>query len=69
MDRLVKHPDVASLILVADPAQLRSEGLPAGRTSRTIVLASACLDPTWREVARSHADQLVEIADHATLRW
>ena len=69
MDRLVKHPGVESLILVADPAQLRSEGLPAGRTSRTIVLASACLDPTWREVARRHADQLVEIADHAALRW
>ncbi len=69
MDRLVKHPGVASLILVADPAQLASEGLPAGRTSRTIVLASACLDPTWREVATRHADQLVEIAGHAALRW
>ena len=69
MDRLVKHPGVASLILIADPTQLRSEGLPAGRTSRTIVLASACLDPTWREVATRHADQLVEIADRAALPW
>ncbi len=69
MDRLVKHPGLASLILVADPAQLRSEGLPVGRTSRTIVLASACLDPTWREVATRHADQLIELPDHSVLRW
>lgn len=54
MDRLVKHPGVASLILVADPAQLTSEGLPASRTSRTVVLASAGLDPTRREVATRH---------------
>ena len=45
MDRLVKHLGVASLIVVAEPAQLMREGMPAGRSSRTIVLASACLDP------------------------
>jgi hypothetical protein len=69
MDRLVKHPGVASLILVADPTQLMSEGLPAGRTSRTIVLASARLDPKWREVAIRHTDQMIELPDHAALRW
>lgn len=69
MDRLVKHLGVASLIVVAEPAQLMREGMPAGRSSRTIVLASACLDPVWREVAARNTDQLVELADHAALRW
>lgn len=69
MGRLVKHPGVASLILVADPAQLTSEGLPNGRSSRTLLLASARLDPKWTDVALRHTDQLVELADHASLRW
>ena len=69
MDRLVNHLGVASLIVVAEPAQLMREGMPAGRSSRTIVLASACLDPAWREVAARNTDQLAEIADHAALRW
>jgi cyanophycin synthetase len=69
MDRLVKHPGVSSLIMVGDPAQLTSEGLPAGRTSRTIVLATARLDPKWREVATRHTDQLIDLADHSAIHW
>lgn len=69
MDRLVKHPGVASLVLVADPTQLTSEGLPSGRSSRTILLASAHLDPKWIDVTIRHTDQLVELADHVSLWW
>ncbi len=69
MDLLVKHPAVASLIIVADPKHLMNEGLPAGRASRTMVVASASLNPEWREVVASNTDQLIDFADHSLLHW
>lgn len=57
VDLLVRRPSVESLLILADPSDILSHGMPLDRVDRTILADGAQLPPAWVDTLRGHSGE------------
>lgn len=63
VELLVRNPAVTSLLVLADPADITSGGLPIDRVDTTVILAGTALPAEWEAVIRKLSGKVVSAKD------
>lgn len=59
VDLLVRRPTVESLLVLADPADIESHGMPLDRFDRIVLADGAALPQAWMETLRRRSGELL----------